>query len=112
FFACLWMTDSRGSVLAIIFTIIYWRFFKFRWPGTAFLIFVLLQVAIILYTYPIWVKMGKPLSYNDIDITSAVSMERAHTFLDRLYILWPRAFDNFLHSMLLGMGFTSYDDQW
>lgn len=56
--------------------------------------------------------MGKPLSYNDIDITSAVSMERAHTFLDRLYILWPRAFDNFLHSMLLGMGFTSYDDQW
>ncbi|HHM1306485.1 TPA: O-antigen ligase family protein, partial [Klebsiella pneumoniae] len=39
-------------------------------------------------------------------------MERAHTFLDRLYILWPRAFDNFLHSMLLGMGFTSYDDQW
>ncbi len=112
FFACLWMTDSRGSVLAILLTIIYWRFFKFRWPGTVFVIFLLLQLAIILYTYPIWVKMGKPLSYSDIDVTAAVNMERAHTFLDRLYILWPRAFDNFLHSMLVGMGFSSYDDLW
>lgn len=112
FFACLWMTNSRGSVLAILLTIAYWRFFNFRWPGAAFLIFLLLQLALVLYTYPVWVKMGKPLSYSEIDITAGLTMERAHTFLDRLYILWPRAFDNFLHSSLVGLGFSSYDDQW
>lgn len=112
FVVCLWMTDSRGSVLAIMVTVIYWRFLKFKWPGIVFTIFLALQLLLILYTYPIWVKMGKPISYNDVDVTASINIERAHTFLDRIFILWPRAFDNFLHSSLVGMGFGSYDDQW
>lgn len=112
FFIFLWMTDSRGSLLAILLTLIYWRFLKFRLPGTVFLVFLVAQIALITYTYPIWVKMGKPISFNDVNVAASVNIERAHTFLDRIFILWPRAFDNFLHSSLVGMGFGSYDDPW
>ncbi|HDY6723836.1 TPA: O-antigen ligase family protein, partial [Klebsiella pneumoniae] len=61
-----------------------------------------------------WVSMGKIMSENaNYTVSSAaqgIDFQRVGTFIDRLYYLWPRAFDNFIHSPLLGLGFGSYDD--
>ncbi|QKJ87788.1 O-antigen ligase family protein [Paramixta manurensis] len=113
FVVCLYETDSRGSVLAIIAAIGYGLTLRFKRPGTVFIIFLAIQFLIVLDTYPTWVSMGKIMSVGaNFTINQDVDFDRAGTFIDRLYYLWPRAFDNFIHSPLLGMGFGSFDDLW
>lgn len=110
FSAMLYFTDSRGSLLAIICAVGY-SFINFKRPGITLAVFIILQFAIVINTYPDWVSMGKIMS--DTAHTTAgvnLSFARASTFIDRLYYLWPRAYDNFIHSPIFGLGFGSYDD--
>lgn len=110
FFVFLYESNSRGSILAIVAAIGY-AFFKFKRPGIVFAIFVVVQFAIVFDTYPVWVSMGKVMSENaNFTISQNVDFERAGTFIDRLYYLWPRALDNFSHSPVFGIGFGSFDD--
>ena len=109
----LYMTNSRGSILAIMAAFGY-SLIKFKKPFLVFTIFLLIQFFIVQETYPTWVSMGKIMSENaNYTVSSAaqgIDFQRVGTFIDRLYYLWPRAFDNFIHSPLLGLGFGSYDD--
>ncbi|HFN6561058.1 TPA: O-antigen ligase family protein [Escherichia coli] len=113
FFFFLYMTNSRGSILAIMAAFGY-SLIKFKKPFLVFTIFLLIQFFIVQETYPTWVSMGKIMSENaNYTVSSAaqgIDFQRVGTFIDRLYYLWPRAFDNFIHSPLLGLGFGSYDD--
>ncbi|MCU5774272.1 O-antigen ligase family protein [Erwiniaceae bacterium BAC15a-03b] len=109
----LYQTDSRGSVLAIIAAIGYGLTLRFKRPGLVFGLFLAVQLLVVLDTYPVWLSMGKIMSVGaNFTINQDMDFERAGTFIDRLYYLWPRAFDNFLHSPILGMGFGSFDDLW
>ncbi len=110
FMVFLYETDSRGSLLAIMGAIFY-SLFKFKRPGLVFIIFVVFQFVIVADTYEVWVSTGKIMSESaHFTISQKVDFERAGTFIDRLYYLWPRAFDNILHSPILGLGYGSFDD--
>ncbi|ERK09827.1 O-antigen polymerase [Serratia fonticola AU-P3(3)] len=110
FFFFLYASNSRGSILAILCAVGY-GLFRFKRPGLVLSIFILFQFIIVLDTYPIWVSTGKVMSENaNFTISQNVDFQRAGTFIDRLYYLWPRAFDNFIHSPIFGIGFGSFDD--
>lgn len=112
FFFCLLMSDSRGTLLALILTLLYYFTLNFRRPLTIFLIFIFSQFIIVAWSYPIWIRSGKFIS-DEATFDGAVSLsgiERGGTVIDRVLYLWPRAVDNFINSPLLGMGFGSYDD--
>ncbi|HBS6366254.1 TPA: O-antigen ligase family protein [Klebsiella pneumoniae] len=109
----LYSTNSRGSILAIAGAIAY-SFIKFKKPALVFFAFVIVQFVIVYETYPVWEAMGKVMSeqanFTVSNVSTGIDFQRAGTFIDRLYYLWPRAIDNFLHSPLFGMGFGSFDD--
>ncbi|WP_407289917.1 O-antigen ligase family protein [Raoultella planticola] len=109
----LYSTNSRGSIIAIGAAIAY-SFIKFKRPALVFFAFLIIQFIIVYETYPVWVTMGKIMSeqanFTLGNVSSDIDFNRAGTFIDRLYYLWPRAIDNFIHSPLFGMGFGSFDD--
>ncbi|MBL5945883.1 O-antigen ligase family protein [Enterobacter asburiae] len=109
----LYESDSRGSLLAIIVAAGY-ALFGFKKPVIIFLLFLLVQFAVVLQTYPEWVRMGKVMSEGANFVIwgggQEITFQRAGTFIDRLYFLWPRALDNILHSPVAGLGFGSFDD--
>nr|WP_237735371.1 O-antigen ligase family protein [Serratia fonticola] len=110
FFFFLYASNSRGSILAI-FCAVGYGLFKFKKPGLMLSIFILVQFIVVIDTYPVWVSTGKIMSENaNFTISQSVDFQRAGTFIDRLYYLWPRAFDNFIHSPIFGIGFGSFDD--
>lgn len=106
------MTDSRGTVIALFLTFLYYFFIRFRFPLTVFVCFITSQVFLVIFTYSIWIREGKFISDEstfDGSITLS-GIQRGGTIIDRTLYLWPRAIDNFLHSPLFGIGFGSYDD--
>lgn len=109
----LYESDSRGSLLAILAAATY-ALIGFRKPVFVFLLFLLIQFSVVLSTYPEWVRMGKIMSEGANFVIwgggQEITFQRAGTFIDRLYFLWPRALDNILHSPVAGMGFGSFDD--
>lgn len=109
----LYETDSRGSLLAIMAATGY-ALFGFRKPVLVFALFLLVQFAVVVHTYPEWVRMGKVMSESANFVVwgggQEMTFQRAGTFVDRLYFLWPRALDNFIHSPVAGMGYGSFDD--
>ena len=109
----LYMTNSRGSILAIMAAFGY-SLIKFKKPLVIFAVFLLIQFFVVYETYPTWVSMGKIMSenanYTVSTAAQAINFQRVGTFIDRLYYLWPRAVDNFIHSPIVGLGFGSYDD--
>ncbi|WP_434639867.1 O-antigen ligase family protein [Klebsiella sp. I138] len=109
----LYMTNSRGSILAIIAAFGY-SLIKFKKPIFIFVLFLAIQFFIVYETYPTWVAMGKLMSenanYTVSNVAAGMNFQRVGTFIDRLYYLWPRALDNFIHSPIVGLGFGSYDD--
>lgn len=109
----LYMTNSRGSILAIIAAFAY-SLIKFKKPAFIFVLFLAIQFFIVYGTYPTWVSMGKIMSenanYTVSHVAEGMDFQRVGTFIDRLYYLWPRAIDNFIHSPIVGLGFGSYDD--
>ncbi|MGQ0392515.1 O-antigen ligase family protein [Raoultella ornithinolytica] len=109
----LYSTNSRGSIIAIGAAIAY-SIIKFKRPALVFFAFLIIQFIIVYETYPVWVTMGKIMSeqanFTLGNVSSDIDFNRAGTFIDRLYYLWPRAIDNFIHSPLFGMGFGSFDD--
>lgn len=109
----LYASDSRGSLLAIVAAAGY-ALTGFRKPALVFLLFLVVQFAVVSQTYPEWVRMGKVMSENANFVIwgggQGMTFQRAGTFIDRLYFLWPRALDNMLHSPVVGLGFGSFDD--
>lgn len=106
------MSDSRGTVIALVLAFLYYFFFKFKRPILSFFLFLSVQICIVLWSYPIWVQHGKFIS-DEATFDGAVdlgAMQRGGTIIDRVLYLWPRAFDNFLHSPVFGIGFGGYDD--
>ncbi|PQO94790.1 hypothetical protein C5614_19635 [Massilia phosphatilytica] len=115
------LTDSRGSIVAILAAVSYDRFSR-RWPRLALgllLLFVAGLLAGLVAAYLLWQDMGAPIVYDYSDFfsvsdqlpTSAFALgERPGTILHRLLILYPMAFDLFLQSPLVGIGFTRFDD--
>lgn len=113
FLCFLYATDSRGSLLAIMAAAGY-ALFGFRKPALVFVLFLVVQFAVVLHTWPEWVRMGKVMSEGANFVVwgggQEMSFQRAGTFIDRLYFLWPRALDNVIHSPVVGMGYGSFDD--
>lgn len=115
------LTDSRGSIVAILAAVAY-DWCSRRWPRVALallLSFVALLLAGLVAAYLLWKDMGAPIVYDYSEFfnisdqlpASTFSLgERPGTILHRLLILYPMAFDLFLQSPLIGIGFTRFDD--
>ncbi|NGX30867.1 MAG: hypothetical protein K940chlam8_00221 [Chlamydiae bacterium] len=105
----LYFTQSRGSLLGFVLAcglVIVLR--EKHIKKVLFGVF-LLHVVLLFYTYPIWQRLGEKYPVEEGQM-SLNSINRAHTFVDRGLFLWPRAFDLFLKSPILGTGFGSYND--
>lgn len=115
------MTDSRGSIVAILAAVAY-DWCSRRWPRLArflLLAFVLLLVAGLAAAYYVWQQMGAPIVYDYSEFssvaddlpTSMMSLgERPGTIMHRVFLLYPMAIDMFLQSPIVGIGFTRFDD--
>jgi O-antigen ligase len=115
------LTDSRGSIVAILAAVSF-DWFGRRWPRLALgllLVFIAGLLAGLVAAYLLWQDMGAPVVYDYSDFfsisdqlpTGAFALgERPGTILHRLLILYPMAFDLFLQSPLVGIGFTRFDD--
>ncbi|WP_413732404.1 O-antigen ligase family protein [Sodalis sp. RH20] len=105
-------TDSRGSILALICAVGYY-FIKFKRPAVVFIAFLFVQIAIVMYTYDSWLYTGQVYASDQVPVQGLmIDFQRANTFITRIFYLWPRAWDNFLHSPIVGTGFGSYDDRY
>lgn len=111
FLFSLLMTDSRGTVLALFFSFIYFLF-SFRKPLIGFIFLCFIQALILFYSYPIWLRIGKNSIFEgDESAPISLGLERSSTIIDRAIFIWPRAFDNFISSPVTGLGFGSFDDR-
>ena len=112
-FSFLFLTDSRGSILAFVVASTLISFPRLmKNDNRVFYLFILLNALVVCYSYPVWLNMGKPVSEGatfSIDILNS-DIRRVGTFIDRVFYLWPRAIDDFLKSPIFGMGFGSFDD--
>ncbi len=105
----LYLTESRGSELALLLS--WWLVvcLKERHIKKVVIAVVVVTVAVLLYTYPIWVSSGKPGGVADVSVGDGITGRDANV-LDRVLYLWPRAVDLFFQSPLVGTGFGSYND--
>lgn len=113
--AALYMSDSRGSLLALMGAVFIYFLLKEKYVKTVVGLSVLATIAIVWTTYPMWEASGRDLSYVSADadvLDQAVKLnfERSYTFVDRALFLWPRAVYLWLQSPLIGTGYGSYND--
>lgn len=107
----LFLTYSRGSVLGFLFGIVALYCIRKNW--LKHLVLSMIAIQIIMYSAAYYfapdnfmmVNLG---SVDGVDLEENV--ERAGTFINRFFYLWPRAVYLFLQSPVLGTGFGSYDD--
>lgn len=108
------MTDSRGSVLALIGAVFTHLILKEKHVKKLVVFTFLASVALIMVTYPMWIESGRDLVWTagGADNLQLVKLdfERSYTFFDRAIFLWPRAVYLWLHSPIIGTGFGSYND--
>lgn len=110
----LYLTDSRGSLLAVIAALLFFAIRK-KAKIVTFLIvlFALSQVILMWYFY----DKANPNEYMYIDAYTFNGMsidqylERGGTFIARAYYIWPRAIYLFLESPIFGTGFGSVNDR-
>lgn len=115
------LTDSRGSIIAILAAVAYdWS--SRRWPRlsrTLLLAFVAVLVCGLAAAYYVWQEMGAPIVYDYSEFSSVSDQlptdmmslgERPGTIMHRLFLLYPMAIDMFLQSPIVGIGFTRFDD--
>lgn len=119
--AALVMTDSRGSIIAILAAVGY-DWCSRRWPRLARLLllaFVMILLAGLALAYTVWQEMGAPVVYDYSEFTSVADQlptdimslgERPGTIMHRMFLLYPMALDMFLQSPFVGIGFTRFDD--
>lgn len=115
------MTDSRGSIVAILAAVAY-DWCSRRWPRlarTLLLAFVAVLVAGLAAAYAVWQQMGAPVVYDYSEFSSVSDQlptdmmslgERPGTIMHRMFLLYPMAIDMFLQSPIVGIGFTRFDD--
>lgn len=107
------LTASRGSIVALAVAALFVLAVKERLIKTMIAALVLTMAVVLFYAYPAWLASGQPVGYlNDPGaIFGATDVgARDANVLDRVLFLWPRAFDLFLRSPIVGTGFGSYND--
>jgi O-antigen ligase len=115
------LTDSRGSIIAILAAVAYdWS--SRRWPRLSralLLAFVAVLICGLAAAYYVWQEMGAPIVYDYSEFSSVSDQlptdmmslgERPGTIMHRLFLLYPMAIDMFLQSPIVGIGFTRFDD--
>ncbi|MDR3623868.1 MAG: O-antigen ligase family protein [Chlamydiales bacterium] len=111
----LYMSDSRGSVLALVGAVFMHYVLKERHIKKIMTLVVIITVVTISITYTLWDSYGRDLNYSTADMDSIeqnvqLNFERSYTFVDRVLFLWPRAVYLWLYSPVFGTGFGSYND--
>lgn len=107
----LMLTYSRGSIIGFGFGIV--ALYCIRKKCLKYLVSVMFVLQIIAYTAAYYYAPDNFMMVNlySVDgINIEDSMDRAGTFINRFFYLWPRAIHLFLQSPILGTGFGSYDD--
>jgi O-antigen ligase len=115
------LTDSRGSIIAILAAVAYdWS--SRRWPRLSralLLAFVAVLICGLAVAYYVWQEMGAPIVYDYSEFSSVSDQlptdmmslgERPGTIMHRLFLLYPMAIDMFLQSPIVGIGFSRFDD--
>jgi O-antigen ligase len=108
-FVGLYLTASRGSIVALVGALIFVRVVKERFMKTTLVGLVAGLVVIMFYAYPFWISAGKPLDLSETTTTDTIESKDANV-LQRVLYLWPRAVDLFLESPIVGTGYGSYND--
>ena len=113
------ITNSRGSILGILFGIICYYLVinhKQNWIITIFLFIISAQVYILYQTYPVYDKyIRSSPNVEDALYTyiynnhGEVGRKYGNTLI-RAYENWPRGLDCFLNSPIVGTGFGSVND--
>lgn len=106
----LYETNSRGSILAFIFSIIMLYSLKKGYEKYLANLFIIGQIIIYSFIY-----INAPYNFLDeslfsVDIIDNDFIDRGGTFINRGFYLWPRAIYLFLQSPILGIGFGGYND--
>ncbi|MBM7560132.1 O-antigen ligase family protein [Marinitoga litoralis] len=113
--AALYFSKSRGSQLAFIWVIglivINYSFKSGKLKKIYYIITIIGAITIILTAYYLSTEHGiYNLSTQNTEIMDLNDPNRTANISDRLFILWPRAINDFLKSPILGIGFTRYND--
>lgn len=123
----LFLTNSRGSMIGIVFAILILIlnkcFIKTRiFKNIDIVIFIISFVTIFSISFSFSEKWGSdileeqnnefvlPDQLNDYDNIFSKIGNRNYTIINRMCYLWPRAIDLFRNSPIIGTGFGSYDD--
>lgn len=112
-FVALWVTKSRGSVFGLAVALFIMLVLRERYLKTVIALTAGATVLVLSFTYGVWVSLGEPpgIMYVGGTVFAQAQGDVINaTFLDRLFFLWPRALDLFLHSPIFGTGFGSFND--
>lgn len=110
----LFFTTSRGSMLGLLAGIVAWYCTdkkKLKWLPIAMLLGVtLIQAALLMKYYPYYQQQ---VSYLDYQTTRAQTYadKKEENIYNRLINNWPKGWDAFSRSPVLGYGFGSINDQ-
>ena len=122
----LWVTRSRGSILGLLIALIILciehvkplKYAQSILKTILIALIIITNIAIVIYGYRGWLDLNKPdQDYFEVkalptnfNTLSTQKYERFANIADRLFYLWPRAFDDFLRSPIIGIGFTRFND--
>ncbi len=105
----LWLTASRGSIVALLGAVVFVRALRERYLKTMIAVSAVSLIALLSFTYPYWLSLGRPLDLSENTKTETIESKDANTLQRALY-LWPRAVYLFLESPIVGTGYGSYND--
>lgn len=111
----LYLTKSRGSLLAFVWVvgllIIDYLFKNKKLKKFYYVITIIGVIVIIGGSYYLSKEYGiSNLMPTKTEVLDLNNPNRTANISDRLFVLWPRAIDDFLKSPFLGIGFTRYND--
>jgi len=110
----LFFTTSRGSMLGLIAAVLAWFCIdkpKLKWlPGVMIIGVVIIQSFLLYKYYPYYLEK---ISYLDYQQTRAQEYQdkKEENIYNRLINNWPKGWDGFSRSPLLGYGFGAVNDQ-
>lgn len=99
----LYATHSRGSILALLLTLLIWKA-KLTWKT----VFVIVILILILKSILIAVALPALMSLQDAPALQGTT--RIWTIFHRIGNLWPLALDCFIEYPIFGSGFGSFND--
>lgn len=114
----LWITQSRGSILALVAVFVMVKYLRPFWRSVAFLTALAATVAIAIAGYilvPAGIYFGPNLFHGgggeiNIGAFQPFIVGDVLNVVDRVMFLWPRAVYDFVASPFLGIGFGAFDD--